>query len=176
MRRNILTIIYIVLLIFLIFFIQLYMINPRELFGVKPNLILILSIVISLWFGIYVGGISSFCLGIVTDILFSSVSMGMFTISYTIVGIVVGTLNNNYRKESKMSLVYVTIIATFVFEIVQSFCYLIFFNAYTNIFYLLKQIIISSLLNIVIVYIIYSIIFRITEYIEDRIIQNASGL
>lgn len=176
MKRNILTIIYIVLLIFLIFFIQLYMINPRELFGVKPNLILILSIVISLWFGLYVGGISSFFLGIITDILFGSSTIGIFTISYTIVGVVVGALNNNYRKESKMSLVYVSILATLVFEMVQCFCYLLFFNSYTNIFYLLKQIIVSSLLNIVIVYIIYSIIFKITEYIEDRIIQNASGL
>lgn len=175
MKRNILTIIYIVLLIFLIFFIQLYLINPRELFGVKPNLILILSIVISLWFGLYVGGISSFFLGIITDILFGS-TIGIFTISYTIVGVVVGVLNNNYRKESKMSLVYVSIIATFVFEIVQYFCYLLFFSSYINLFYLLKQMIISSLLNIVIVYVIYSIIFKITEYIEDRIIQNASGL
>lgn len=176
MKRNILTVIYIVLLILLIFFIQLYFINPRELFGIKPNLILILSIVISLWFGLYVGGISSFFLGVVTDVLFGSSTIGIFTISYTIVGIVVGALNNNYRKESKMSLIYVTIIATFLFEMTQYFCYLLFFDSVTNIFYLLKQIIISSLLNIVIVYIIYSIIFKITEYIEDRIIQNASGL
>lgn len=175
MRKNILTFIFIVILILIIFLIQLYFINPRSLFGIKPNLILILSIVISLWYGVYTGGISSFIIGFITDILIGSSQIGIFTISYTIVGLVVGSLNANYRKESKMSLVYVSIIATFVFEIVEYFCYLIFFSVNTSIFYLLKQIFISSLLNIAIVYVIYSVIYNITEYIEDRIIQNSNG-
>lgn len=172
MKNNILTILYIIILILLVYLIQLYFINERELFGVKPNLILILSIVISLWFGVYIGGISSLIIGIFTDMLFGNI--GIFTISYTIVGIIVGILNNNYRKESKMSLVYVTIIATFVFEISEYLCYLFLFNISSSIFYLLKQIVISSLLNIVIVYIIYSVIFKITESIEDRIIKNSN--
>lgn len=175
MRKNILTVIFIILLILIVFLIQLYFINPRNLFGIKPNLILILSIVISLWYGVYIGGISSFLIGVFTDILFGSSGIGIFTISYTIVGLVVGSLNTNYRRESKMSLVYVTIIATFVFEIVEYFCYLIFFNASSGLFYLLKQVFISSLLNIVIVYIIHSVIYKITEYIEDRIMQNSNG-
>lgn len=175
MKKNILTIIYIVLLILIIYLLQLYLVNPRDLFGIKPNLILILSIVISLWFGVYIGGISSLLIGILTDILFGSKVMGIFTISYTIVGIIVGTLNNNYRKESKMSLVYVTIIATFVFEIIEYIFYLFVLSINSSLFYLLKQIIVSSLLNIVIVYIIYSVIFKITEYIEDRIIKDSNG-
>jgi len=175
MKKNILTIIYILFLILSIFLAQLYIINPRDLFGVKPNLILILSIVISLWYGVYVGGISSFFIGIFTDILFGSNGFGMFTIAYTIVGLLVGSLNSNYRKESKMSLVYVTVIATFTFELIQSISYLVRFDSSITIFYLLKQIIISSILNIVIVYIIYSIICKITEYIEDRIMQNSNG-
>lgn len=70
MKKKSITILYISLLVLAIYFIQLYVINPRTLFGIKPNLILILSIVISLWYGIYVGGISSFLLGIFTDIIF----------------------------------------------------------------------------------------------------------
>lgn len=175
MRKNILTTIFITLLILIVFLIQLYFINPRNLFGIKPNLILILSIVISLWYGVYIGGISSFLIGIFTDILFGSSGIGIFTISYTIVGLVVGSLNNNYRKESKMSLVYVTIIATFIFEISEYLCYLLFFSVNSNLFYILRQFFISSLLNITIVYIIYSVIYKITEYIEDRIMQNLGG-
>lgn len=75
-----------------------------------------------------------------------------------------------------MSLVYVTIIATFVFEFAQLLCYLIFFAVNTSIWYFLKQVIISSLLNIVIVYIVYSLIYNISEYIEDRMLRSSSGL
>lgn len=175
MKKNILTIVYILSFILIVYLLQLYVINPRELFGVKPNLILILVIVISLWYGLYVGGISSLILGIFTDIVFGS-NIGIFTISYTIVGCLIGLLNSNYRKESKMSLVYVSIIATFAFEIVQCICTIVVYSADINILYLIKQSIISSLLNIVIVYIVYSVIYTISEYIEDRLIQNTRGL
>jgi rod shape-determining protein MreD len=175
MKKNILTVIYIILVVLIIFLIQLFLVNPRSLFGIKPNLILIMSIVISLWYGIYIGGISSFCLGVMTDLLFGSTS-GIFTIAYTIVGILIGALNYNYRKENKMSLVYVTIIATSLFEIIQFLCYIFFYDVSASILYLLKQVIISSLLNIIIVYIVYSGIYNISEYIEDRITQSRNGL
>lgn len=175
MKRNILTVVYILFLILFVYLLQLYVIDPRALFGVKPNLILILVIVISLWYGLYIGGIASILIGIVTDIIFGA-NIGIFTISYTIVGILIGILNYNYRKESKMSLVYVSIIATFTFEIIQYFCYIIAYNVDSSIFYLIKQSFISSLLNIIIVYIVYSLIYNISEYIEDRIIQNTRGL
>ena len=174
MRRNFLTGIYIAILLFTIYILQLYLINPRELFGIKPNLILIVVIVVSLWYGVHVGGISSLLIGFLTDILFGS-NNGMFTISYTIVGIIVGILNDNYRKESKMSLVYVTIIATFSFEIVQFFQYILLYKVGLSLVYLIKQIVISSLLNIVIVYIVYSLMYNLSEYIEERITKKSSG-
>jgi hypothetical protein len=42
-------------------------------------------------------------------------------------------------------------------------------STYGNILYLIKQIIISSILNIIIVYLIYSFLFRAIEYFENRI-------
>lgn len=174
MRRNLLTCIYILVLLLIIFLTQLYIINPRELFGIKPNLILILVIVVSLWYGIYIGGVSSLLIGALTDIIFGD-SFGIYTISYTIAGLIVGALNENYRKESKMSLVYVTVLATFIFEIVLCIQYVLLYKIDVSFIYLLKQGVISSILNIVIVYIVYSLMYSISEHIEDRIIKRASG-
>ena len=53
--RKALTIVYLLLFILIIFVFQMYIIDERELFGVKPNLILISVIVVSLWFGLYTG-------------------------------------------------------------------------------------------------------------------------
>lgn len=168
MLKNVLTAVYVAVFIMLIYIFQIFVIDQRLLLGVKPNLILIFTIVVSLFLGLYKGAFFSFCIGILTDIIFGS-SFGIFTISYTITGILVGYLNNNYRKENKMALVYITIISTATFEFVEYISYLMTTSIYGNMLYLIKQIIISSVLNIIIVYLIYSFLFRAIEYFENRI-------
>lgn len=168
------TFIYILALIIFIFAFQIFVINPRNLFGIKPNLILISVIVVSAWYGEKVGGIFSFIMGIIIELLFSSYS-GMFLISYTTVGILVGYLNHKYNKENKISLVYVTIIATFLYEFIEYIYYFLIHKVYSNLFFFLKQVVISSILNIVIVYIVYSIIHKIIEYFDNRIRKDLSG-
>ena len=66
--RKVLTIIYLVFLIILIFTLQILLIDGRTIFGIKPNLILITVIVVSLWFGLYVGSFYGLIIGIITDI------------------------------------------------------------------------------------------------------------
>ena len=168
MLKKILTIIYIVLFITLIFFIQMFVINNRTLFGVKPNLILIIVIVVSLWFGMYKGTIFSFVIGLISDMLFGN-TIGMFTIAYTITGIITGYINTSYRRENKMSLVYVTLIFTALFEFIQYFEYLLMTQTYSSFFFFLRQVIISSLLNTIIVFIIYGIIYKIVDKFESNL-------
>ncbi len=158
--------IYIFLIIFVIYLIQLFVINNNTLFGVKPNLILICVIVVSLWFGLYTGSIFSFFIGILTDILYGN-TYGIFTICYCVTGVIIGFLNYNYRKENKLSLVYVTIIAVSIFEFIEYISYSIILATYSSFFLLLKQIILSSILNIIIVYIVYELILKITKSFDD---------
>lgn len=174
MKKNILMILSIVSIVIVVFILQLFFINQKEIFGIRPNLILITCIVISLWYGVYIGGISSFLLGIMTNFLYGN-NMAVYVIGYTLCGILIGSINTNYRKENKMTFVYVTVFATFLFEIVQYIGKMIMYNIDGNFWYLLKQSVISSLLNIVIVYILYYIIAKISEHMEDKIIRRSSG-
>ena len=173
MLKKTLTVISIILFIILIFFIQLFVINDRTLFGVKPNLILISVIVVSLWYGVYKGTLFAFIIGLITDILFGSTT-GMFTISYTITGAITGLINDNYRKDNKMSLVYVTLIFTAIFEVIQYFEYLMITRTYTNILYFLKQVLLTSILNTVIVFIIYGVIYKIVESFESNLRRQSA--
>jgi len=165
--KNTLKTIYIFFIIVVIYLLQLFVINNHTLFGTKPNLILICVIVVSLWFGLYTGSIFSFLIGVLTDILFGN-GYGIFTISYTITGMVIGYLNSNYRKENKLSLVYVTLIAVVIFEFIQYIAYTVITGAYSSIFYLLWQMFMSSILNIVIVYIIYELIYKIAKSVDNE--------
>ena len=103
MKKKIMTVIYIIMLFLFLFAFQIFIINERTLFGVKPNLILISVIVVSSWYGEKVGGIFSFITGLFTEILFNA--NGIFLLSYTIVGILVGCINTKYNIENKISLV-----------------------------------------------------------------------
>ena len=166
MRKNILTFIYVILLLLLVFLFQLYIVNTRELFGIKPNIILISVTVVSIWFGIYVGTFYSFFVGLLMDVMYMN-SYGFFTISYTIVGIIIGLINSNYIRENKISLVYLTFISTTVFEITQYIEYLFITGTYSNLLYFIKQVLLSSVLNVIIVYVLYGAIRRIIEFFGD---------
>lgn len=173
MLKKILTIIYIILLIALVLFLQLFVIDSRTLFGVKPNLILITVIVVSLWFGVYTGTFFSFVIGLFTDFLFGNTT-GMFTIAYTLTGAITGLINNNYRKENKLSLVYVTLISTAIFEFIQYIEYLFITYSYSSLLYFVKQVVISSLLNIIIVFIIYGAIYKIVDKFESNLRRQSA--
>ncbi len=79
--KNILKSICIILLFLISLIVQLFIFNNMELLGVKPNMLLISIIVVSLFTNIYSTTIYSFILGFIVDIIFGST--GMFTISYT---------------------------------------------------------------------------------------------
>lgn len=165
--KKALTIIYLLLFILIIFVFQMFVIDGKELFGVKPNLILISVIVVSLWFGLYAGSAYGFIIGLVTDMLFGN-TFGLFLISYSITGALVGFFNYNYRKENKIALLYVTCIATAVFEFIEYIIYFVMTRTYSSIFYLIYQILVTSILNIIIVYIVYSLLYKIISFFEDR--------
>ena len=173
MLKKILTIIYIILLIALVFFLQFFVIDNRTLFGVKPNLILITVIVVSLWYGVYIGTFFSFIIGMCTDFLFGNTT-GMFTVAYTLTGAITGLINYNYRKENKMSLVYVTLIFTAIFEFIQYIEYLLITHVYSNLFYFIKQVILSSILNTIIVFIIYGVVYKIVEKFESDLRREST--
>lgn len=173
MKNKIITVIYIIALLLVLFTFQIFVINTRTLFGIKPNLILISVIVVSSWYGEKTGGIFSVLIGFITEFLFNS--NGIFLVAYSIIGVLVGYLNKKYNMENKISLIYVTIIATFLFEVIEYIYYCVLYKVYSNIFYFFKQVAISSLLNIVIVFVVYSIIYRIVEYFDSRLRKDLSG-
>lgn len=166
--KKALTIVYLLLFILIIFVFQMFIIDERELFGVKPNLILISVIVVSLWFGLYTGSIYSVIIGIITDMLFGN-NIGIFTIGYAITGVIIGFFNYNYRKENKIALLYLTFIATAIFELIEYIIYFVITKEYTSILYFVYQIILTSILNIVIVYVVYSLLYKIISFFEDRL-------
>lgn len=153
-----------------IFMFQIYIIDGRTLFGVKPNILLISVIVVSLWYGLTKGSIYALLIGVLTDMLFGN-NFGIFTVSYVLVGITIGYLNHNYRKESKVSLCYLTIFGTLIFEFSQFCIYMFISTSDFNIIYLLIQIIIAGIFNVAIAFILYGLFVKISNYAESNVLD-----
>ena len=167
MSKQIFKYIYIILLIILIFFLQLFLVNDRELFGIKPNFILILVIVFNLWFGLYKGVAFASVIGIICDLVFGN-NNAMFFLSYTITSALIGLINFSYNRTNKISLVFVTILFTTIFELVQYVVFLIITSGFISFIPVIKNIIVGSILNIIIVYIVYGVIFRIKDNYDSK--------
>lgn len=164
--EKVLKIIFSTVIVILSFVLQLLVIDNMSLFGVRPNLFLISIIVVCLNTDIYISTFFSFIIGVIVDMLFGA--GGLFTISYTIIGMLLGFVNEDYMKENLLSISILTGISTILFELVQYIKSMIVISKYVSIFFFLKQLIISILLNVIIVVIICFIFRKIMKKIYKK--------
>lgn len=164
--QKILKVIVTIILFIISLSIQLFIFNNMSLFGVKPNILLISIIVVSLYTNIYSSTIYSFILGFIVDLLFGG--LGMFTISYTAIGMILGFVGENYMKENYLSIVILTAISVTLFEVIQYFQSMIISSSYISIFFLFKQLILSILLNVILVFIMCFVFGKLIEHIDKK--------
>ena len=153
--------------------IQLFLFDNMSLFGVKPNMLLISIIVVSLYTTIYASTIHSFGLGFIVDFIFGG--SGMFTISYTIIGMLLGLISEDYMKENYLSTIVLTALSVIVFEVILYFDSMIISSSYISFFFLIKQLILSILLNVVLVFIMCFLFGKIIIHIIPIIVIVASN-
>ena len=146
--------------------IQLFLFDNMSLFGVKPNMLLISIIVVSLYTNIYASTIYSFGLGFIVDLIFGG--SGMFTISYTIIGMLLGLRSEDYMKENYLSTIVLTALSVIVFEVILYFDSMIISSSYISFFFLIKQLILSILLNVVLVFIMCFLFGKIIIHIDKK--------
>lgn len=164
--QKILKVIVTIILFIISLSIQLFIFNNMSLFGVKPNILLISIIVVSLYTNIYSSTIYSFILGFIVDLLFGG--SGMFTISYTAIGMILGFVGENYMKENYLSIVILTAISVTLFEVIQYFQSMIISSSYISIFFLFKQLVLSILLNVILVFIMCFVFGKLIEHIDKK--------
>ncbi|MGN1013708.1 MAG: rod shape-determining protein MreD [Clostridia bacterium] len=146
--------------------IQLFLFDNMSLFGVKPNMLLISIIVVSLYTNIYASTIYSFSLGFIVDLIFGG--SGMFTISYTIIGMLLGLISEDYMKENYLSTIVLTALSVIVFEVILYFDSMIISSSYISFFFLIKQLTLSILLNVVLVFIMCFLFGKIIIHIDKK--------
>ena len=156
-----------VILLIISLFMQLFVIDNMSLLGVKPNLFLISIIVISLNTDIYISTVYSFIIEVILDLLFGA--GGLFTISYVVIAMILGVVKEDYMSENLFSISILTSLSVTIFELIQYFKSMIVISKFVSLLFLLKQLILSILLNVVITVIVCYIFKKILYKKEDKL-------
>jgi len=164
-------VVFLILLFIIIYLLQVNLFEWFNLAGVKPNLFVILILTIGLFAGKKIGTVLGIIFGIILDFLIAK-SIGISSIMLGIVGLIGGYLDKSFSKDSRITIITMIVIATFIYEMG-----IILFNFFINgsqisIGYLTKTLIIETIFNSIITIIIYPLIIKLGYLLEENFREN----
>ena len=160
------TIICMILVIFLIFFLQSNFFTWFNMSGVMPNLYVILVLFIGLFIKRKIGLISGILFGIYLDITLGK-NVGISALALGIIGILGEILSKNFSKDSRYIIMLMVGISTAIYEISVYILTMLRTEATIEIIPFLKILVIEILFNTLITIIIYPIIKKVGYYVEN---------
>ena len=159
---------FLAIVIIVTYVLQITLMPEIAVFGVSPNLILIIVCSIAFLFGGTSGGIVGFCCGILLDLYYGR-SIGLNALLYLYVGAVLGNFNKRIFKDNYLVILIFMIFTTYIYELI---IYVYSVIIYSQNFSFLSCIINSSLLvvvNTILSLFIYPVLLRINLNLElDR--------
>ncbi len=114
--RKVLPVLAIVFTFFIIYFFQLNFFSWFNIAGVKPNLFIVLVLFVGLFMNNKLACVLGFIMGLYIDIITSG-QVGISALMYSIIGFLCVFLDRNFSKEGKITLVFMVVGSTFVYEL-----------------------------------------------------------
>ena len=164
--RKFTTLIVLIIIFFLIYFIQSNIFSSFTLGGVMPNLFVIFVLFIGLFtsqsIGIGFGVIS----GLLLDLLYGRV-IGTTAIMLCIIGYLGAYFDKNFSKESRITIILMVVGATIVFELGLYFINSIILKFDREYTYFLKILFVEIIYNVFLTIIFYPLMQK-TGYLLER--------
>lgn len=158
----------------MIYFLQANFFTWFNIAGVKPNLFIVFILFIGLFLGNKLGFAFGLILGIFLD-LFISKSIGISGFMLAIVGLIGEYLDNNFSKDSRVTLILMVMGSTAIYELGAYLFQILKWNVAIEILPFLKTTIIEVIFNVVLVIILYPLMQKIGNCLE-RLFKNKSVL
>lgn len=114
MKKSI-SILCLILVFFIIYFIQTNFFSWFNIANIKPNVFIIFVLFIGLFANKKVAAILGFIMGIYLDIL-TAKQVGISAIAYGFIGYSCGFLDKTFSKESKITIIFMVIGCTIIYE------------------------------------------------------------
>jgi len=153
------------------YFLQANLFTFFKIDGVMPNLFVILILYIGLFTGKIMGITYGIVFGIILDLTIGR-KVGITAISLGTIGLASAIFDNNFSKDSRITIMIMVFIATVFFEVINYFLNFIILNINIEIISFIKILIIEAIYNMIITIIIYPLIIKTGYNIEDKFKEN----
>jgi len=138
-----------------------------ELWGVKPNLMLIIIICFSLLRGSVGGAVIGLFSGILMD-FFAAAVFGLHSLLCMYTGVVTGSLSSRFVRENYLVAVLFTFVLSFVYESIFFFLRFYMWGETQIVFFLKNTILLEAVYNCILVIPVYYSIIRINKWLERK--------
>lgn len=166
MKKTIINIILIVTAL-IIYYLQSNFFSWFNIAGVMPNLFVILILFIGLFASGTMGTAYGVGVGVVLDFLLGK-KVGLYAVTLGLIGFLAGIFDKNFSKDSRMTIMFMTMGATIIFEVLNYLLNYIFLSINVEIIDFIIILIIEVVYNILLTIIIYPIIQKFGYYIENE--------
>jgi rod shape-determining protein MreD len=146
-----------------------------NIYGVSPNLFIILVLIIGLFIGKKVGLALGIVLGLYIDVVNGKI-FGQVALMLGIVGLLGEYLDKSFSKESRITLMLMVASTTIIYEVGIYIINIIKLNASIELALFLKILEIETIYNTIITIIMYPIIQRLGEKLESTFKPQTRGM
>lgn len=164
-------IIVLIIVFFLIYFLQVNIFNNFTIAGIKPNLFIIYILFIGLFANQALGISFGVICGLIIDLLYGK-TIGITAIMLCTIGYLGAYFDKNFSKENKLTIIFMVIGATVVFELGTYFLNSIVLEFDREYLYFFKIVAIETIYNVLLSIIIYPIIQKAGYSIDRNFKKN----
>lgn len=164
--RKAISIILLILLFFIIYFFQANFFSWFTIAGIKPNLFIILIVIISLYGGMKLSIPFGILMGLYLDIV-TGKSIGASAIMYGTLAVIGTYFDKTFSKESRITIMLIIMGSTCIYEVGIYILQVMQLSINVEILAFLKKLIIEVIYNTILTIILYGPIQKTGYQIED---------
>lgn len=169
--KKVFTIFAIILTFLIVYFLQANFFSWFNIAGIKPNLFVIIVLLIGLFAGAKIGIPVGVVLGLFLDLVIGK-SIGISSAMFALVAFIGGYLDKSFSKDSKLTIMLMGMLATAVFEIGSYFFGIINLSINVEIISFVKILIIEIIFNMLLTIILYPILQKAGYKLEEVFKEN----
>ena len=160
-----------ILIVFVIYFLQSNFFNWFTIAKVMPNLFVLFVLFVGLFTNKFLGAIYGAVIGAILDILFRS-KIGISMIALGLVGLLATLFNKNFSNDSRITIMLLVSGLTVIYEVIVYFASYFVFSTSIEIWSFIRILIIEVIFNLFITIIIYPLFQTFGYYIENEFKGN----
>lgn len=169
--KKTLAIILIIITFLIIYFLQANFFTWFNISGIKPNLFVILVLLVGLFAGRKIGIPIAIFLGFFLDLVLGK-SIGISAFMFAIVAFLGGYLDKNFSKDSKLTIMLMVAGSTAIYEIGSYVFNVINLSAYAELGSFIKILLIEIVYNTMLTIILYPLIQKTGYKLEEIFKEN----